>query len=74
MGWEEERRREARLPDGYSQIFRSYVLGPSGFWTMAPLGYAAKFDPFLSLDGTPTPSTLAPSKERKGSNFAIWQP
>ena len=26
------------LPDGYSQIFRSYVLGPSGFWTtMAPL-------------------------------------
>ena len=26
----------------------------------------AKFDP--------TPSTLAQSKERKGSNFAIWQP
>ena len=22
------------LPDGYSQIFRSYVFGPSGFWTM----------------------------------------
>ena len=22
----------------------------------------------------PTPSTLAQSKERKGSNFAIWQP
>ena len=21
-----------------------------GFWTMAPLRYAAKFDPFLSLD------------------------
>ena len=38
------------LPDGYSQIFRSYVFGPSGFWTMAPLRYAAKFDPFLSLD------------------------
>ena len=40
---------------------------------MAPLRYAAKFDPFLSLDCTPTPSTLAQSKERKGSNFAIWQ-
>ena len=38
------------LPDGYSQIFRSYVFGPRGFWTMAPLRYAAKFDPFLSLD------------------------
>ena len=34
----------------------------------------AKFDPFLSLDCTPTPSTLAQSKEKKGSNFAIWQP
>ena len=41
---------------------------------MAPLRYAAKFDPFLSLDSAPTPSTLAQSKERKGSNFAIWQP
>ena len=28
--------------------------------------------PFLGL--RPTPSTLAQSKERKGSNFAIWQP
>ena len=56
------------LQDGYSQIFRSYVFGPSGFWTMAPLRYAAKFDPFLSLDCAPTPSTLAQSKERKGSN------
>ena len=41
---------------------------------MAPLRYAAKFDPFLSLDCAHTPSTLAQSKERKGSNFAIWQP
>ena len=41
---------------------------------MAPLRYAAKFDPFLSLDCAPNPSTLAQSKERKGSNFAIWQP
>ena len=38
------------MPDGYSQIFKSYVFGPSGFWTMDPLRYAAKFDPFLSLD------------------------
>ena len=50
------------------------MFGPSGFWTMAPLCYAAKFDPFLPLDCAPTPSTLAQSKERKGSNFAIWQP
>ena len=35
------------MPDGYSQIFRSYVFGPSGFWTMAPLCYAAKFDQIL---------------------------
>ena len=40
---------------------------------MAPLRYAAQFDPFLSLDCAPTPSTLAQSTERKGSNFAIWQ-
>ena len=50
------------------------MFGPSGFWTMAPLRYAAKFDPILSLDCAPTPSTLALSKERRGSNFAIWQP
>ena len=43
-------RRGTWLPDDYSQIFRSHVFGPSGFWTMAPLRYAAKFDPFLSLD------------------------
>ena len=36
------------LQDGYSQIFRSYVVGPWGFWTMAPLRYTAKLDPFLS--------------------------
>ena len=41
---------------------------------MAPLRCAAKFDPFLSLDCAPTPSTLAQSKERKGPNFATWQP
>ena len=36
---------------------------------MAPLRCAAKFDPCLSLDCAPPQS-----KERKGSNFAIWQP
>ena len=41
---------------------------------MSPLRYTAKFDPFLSLDCAPTPSNQAQSKERKGSNFAIWQP
>ena len=45
------------LPDAYSQIFRSYVFGPSGFWTMPPLRYAAKFDPFLSLNCAPRPPT-----------------
>ena len=40
----------AMVASGCSQILRSYVLGPSGFWTMAPLRYTSKFDPFLSLD------------------------
>ena len=34
---------KAWLPDDDSQIFRSYVFGPSGFRTMAPLCSAAKF-------------------------------
>ena len=38
---------------------------------MAPLRYAAKFDLFPGLRHPP--STLVQSKERKGSNFAIWQ-
>ena len=43
---------------------------------MAPLRYAAKFDPFLSLDCARVEGVGAQSKgkERKGSNFAIWQP
>ena len=28
---------QAWLPDVHSQIFRSYVFGPAGFWTMATL-------------------------------------
>ena len=59
------------MPDGSSHIFRLYVFGPSGFWTMSLLRYAGKYDPFLSLDClAPTPFALAQSKERKGSNFA----
>ena len=46
----------------------------TGFLELLDYGYAAKFDPSLSLDCAPMPSTLAQSKERKGSNFAIWQP
>ena len=42
---------ETWLPDGYSQIFGLCAFGPSCFWTMALLRYAAKFDPFLSLVG-----------------------
>ena len=34
----------------------------------------AKFDPFLSLDCARVEGVGAQSKERKGSNFAIWQP
>ena len=38
------------------------------------LRYAAKFDPFLPLDCARVEGVGAQSKERKGSNFAIWQP
>ena len=58
------------LPYGYSRISRLSVFGPSGFWTMAPLRYAAKFDPFLSLDCARVEGVAAQSKERKGSFFA----
>ena len=40
----------AWLPDCFSEIFRLYVFGPSGFWTMPLLRCIAKFDPFLALD------------------------
>ena len=58
------------LPDGYSQIFRLYVFGPSGFWTMALLRYTANFDPLLSLDCARVEGVGAQSKERKGLHFA----
>ena len=34
----------------------------------------AKFDPFLSLDCARVEGVGAQAKERKGSNFATWQP
>ena len=52
------------LPDGNSRILRLYVFGPSGFWTMAPLRYAAKFDPFLSLDCARVEGVGAQSKDQ----------
>ena len=36
------------------------MFGPLVFLTMAPLHYAAKFDPFLSLDCVPTPAPGPP--------------
>ena len=51
-------------------FLESYEFGPSGFWTMAPLRCAAKFDPFLSLDCAWVERVGAQSKERKGYNFA----
>ena len=68
------RQQQAWLPDGYSQIFRSYVFGPSGFWTMGPLRYAEKVDPFLSLDCAPHPPPWHNPRKGRESNFAIWQP
>ena len=56
------------LPDGYSQIFRSYVFGPSGFWTMAPLRYATLQNLIPSFPW------IAPGWRAWGHNFAIWQP
>ena len=51
------------LRDGFRRIFRSDVFGPAGFWTMAPLRYAAKFDPFLSLDCARVEGVGAQSKD-----------
>ena len=63
------------LPDGYIAGFLDRMclaLRASGLW----LRYAALLNLILSFPwiAPPTPSTLAQSKERKGSNFAIWQP
>ena len=68
-----QHRLQAKLPDGdgYSQIFRSYVFCPWGFWTVDPLRYTAKFDPLLSLDCARVEGAGSQSKERKGSNFAV---
>ena len=59
---------QTRLLDGDSQIFRLLVFGPSGFWTMAPLRYAAKFDIWqpCSKDPSKDPSTLSSSSSKRG--------
>ena len=68
-----------------NQIFRSYVFGPSGLKDYGYPTLHCKMRPHTLHPGAtqlkeditfcaPTPSTLAQSKERKGSNFAIWQP
>ena len=48
------------------------ALRASGLWPR----YAAlqNLIPSFPWIAPPTPSTLVQSKERKGSNFAIWQP
>ena len=48
------------------------ALRASGLWLHNAT--LQNFDAFLSLDCAPTPSNLVQSKERKGLNFAIWQP
>ena len=58
------------LPHGYSQIFTLYLLGLKDYGSATPHCKIRSL-PFLEL--RPTPSNLAQSKERKGSNFAIWQ-
>ena len=67
---EERRRRRQGCQMAIARFLDRYVFGPTGFWTMAPLRYAAKFDPFLSMDCARVEGVGAQSKERKGSNFA----
>ena len=43
------------LPDGYSHILRSYVFGPSGFWTMAPLPMLQNLIPSFPYIAPPRP-------------------
>ena len=64
------------LPDDYGRIFRLYVFGSSGFWATVWLRYAAlqNLIPSFPWIAPPLPSTMAQSKERKGSSFAIWPP
>ena len=71
---EEEGRKKARLPYGYHRILRIVCVWPFGLLDYGSATLRCKIWslPFLGLH--PTPSTLAQSKERKGSNFAIWQP
>ena len=38
-----------------------YVFGPSGFWTMAPLRYTAKFAKFCHLETLPVVADNGPA-------------
>ena len=51
-------------------FLESYVFGPSGFWTIALLRYAAKFDPFLSLDCTRVEGMGRNPRKGRHHNFA----
>ena len=60
-----------RLPVGDRQIYTWYLFGPSG---LKDYGSATLKNLIpAQFDCAPTPSILAQSKERKESNFAIWQ-
>ena len=55
--------KQAWWPDGYSQIFQIVCVRPFGLLDYGSATLRCKIC-------APTPSTLAQSKERKGSNFA----
>ena len=58
---------KAWLPDGYSQIFRSYVFGPSGLWLRyATLQNLIPSFPFIA----PHAHHPGAIQGRKASNFA----
>ena len=63
----------ALLPDGYSQIFRSYVFGPSGsgLW----LRYATLQNLIPSFPWSYSPEARrAKQIQSKNLAIAIWQP
>ena len=51
----------AGLPDGYSQIFRSYVFDPSGFWTMLRYDALQNLIPFFPWIAPPGRDQILPS-------------
>ena len=51
----------------------NHVFGSLGFWTLAPLRYAAKFDPFLSLDCARVEGVGAPSGNHLSTHLSYLQ-